>query len=63
MQNTAKTDQLSIRIDPVIRARLEAAVEQDRLPMSNLVRNVLADWLASHDGGARRRSNRAVQAA
>jgi hypothetical protein len=56
MQNTTpKTDQLSIRIDPVIRRQLEAAAEQDRRPMSNLVRLVLANWLASHDGGDRRR--------
>jgi len=65
MQNTAKTktDQFSIRIDPVIRRQLEAAAEQDRRPMSNLVRNVLADWLALHAAGARRRSNRAAEAA
>jgi hypothetical protein len=41
MQNT-KTDQLSIRIDPDIRAQLEAAADADRRPVSNLVRNVLA---------------------
>jgi hypothetical protein len=44
MSNALKSDQLSLRIDPVIRERLEAAAEQDRRPVSNLVRNVLADW-------------------
>jgi predicted HicB family RNase H-like nuclease len=46
-----KSDQLSVRIDPLIRERLELAAERDRRPVSNLVRNVLADWLdQSHRG-------------
>jgi hypothetical protein len=52
MQNTLKTDQFCIRIDPVIRAQLEAAAVADRRPLSNLVRIALTDWLASHDGGS-----------
>jgi hypothetical protein len=63
MSDTVKTDRLSFRIDPTTRQQLEAAAEQDRRPMSNLVRNVLADWLASHAGIARRQSNRVVEAA
>jgi predicted DNA-binding protein len=49
-----KTEQLSIRLDPVIRERLEAAAERDRRPVSNLVRNVLADWLAERAPGRAR---------
>jgi predicted DNA-binding protein len=49
-----KTEQLSIRLAPVIRERLEAAAERDRRPVSNLVRNVLADWLAERAPGRAR---------
>jgi hypothetical protein len=55
MSNTLKSDQLSVRIDPVIRERLEAAAEQDRRDLSNLVRNVLSDWLAGQSRGDRQR--------
>jgi hypothetical protein len=41
-----KTYRLGIRVDPAIHAQLAAAAQQDRRPVSNLVRNVLADWLA-----------------
>jgi hypothetical protein len=41
-----KTDRLVIRFDPATRAQLAAAAQQDRRPVANLVRNVLADWLA-----------------
>jgi hypothetical protein len=51
MSHTPKTDQLSVRLDPAIRERLAAAAEQDRRPVSNLVRNVLADWLRQQNGG------------
>jgi predicted HicB family RNase H-like nuclease len=50
-----KSDQLSVRIDPLIRERLEAAAEQDRRPVLNLVRNVLADWLADQSQRSRQR--------
>ncbi len=33
---------------PELRAAIEAAAEQERRPVSNLIRNVLADWLAAH---------------
>jgi len=47
MSYATKPDQLSIRVDPGIRLRLVAAAEQDRRPISHLVRNVLSDWLES----------------
>jgi hypothetical protein len=51
MSHTPKSEQLSVRLDPVVRERLAAAAEQDRRPVSNLVRNVLADWLQQQNGG------------
>jgi hypothetical protein len=44
MSDTLK-DQLTIRLDPATRERLETAAEQDRRPVSNLARIVLIDWL------------------
>jgi hypothetical protein len=41
-----KTYRLGIRVDPATRAQLAVAAQQDRRPVSNLVRLVLADWLA-----------------
>jgi hypothetical protein len=45
-----KTSKIALRVEPQLRDRLEAAVERDRRPMANLIRNVLADWV---DGRSR----------
>jgi len=39
-------EQLSFRIEPETRAAIERAAEQDRRPVSNLVRCIIAEWLA-----------------
>jgi hypothetical protein len=49
MSHTPKTDQLSVRIDPGIRERLEAAAEQDRRPVSSLARLLIVDALAARE--------------
>jgi predicted HicB family RNase H-like nuclease len=38
--------QIVVRIEPELRDELEAAAEADRRSLSQLVRNVLADWVA-----------------
>jgi predicted DNA-binding protein len=43
MTHEPKTNHLSIRLEPELREKLEAAAEQDRRPLAKLVRNVLAD--------------------
>jgi predicted transcriptional regulator len=49
MSHTPKSEQLSIRVDPAIRSRLEAAAEQDRRPMSSMARLLIADALADRE--------------
>jgi hypothetical protein len=39
-----KTEHVVMRMEPELRAAMEAAAEADRRPISNLVRCVLADW-------------------
>jgi hypothetical protein len=45
---------LTLRIDDDLRARLEAEAERDRRPVGNLVRIVLADWLAERGASEQR---------
>ena len=45
MAQHPKTETLKLRIEPELRAAIEAAAVQERRPTSNLVRCVLADWL------------------
>jgi predicted HicB family RNase H-like nuclease len=40
-----RTGQLVLRVEPELRAELEAAAEEERRPMANLIRNILADWV------------------
>lgn len=51
------TNQVSFRIDDELRREIERAAAQERRPVSNLLRNVVADWAA-----ARRRQNEQVAA-
>jgi predicted transcriptional regulator len=38
-------DSLTLRLGEDLRKRLEEAADQDRRPMSNLIRCALSDWL------------------
>jgi hypothetical protein len=50
MSTRQKTEHVVIRMEPELRAAIEAAAEQERRPISNLVRCVLADWLEQRAG-------------
>jgi hypothetical protein len=43
--------QISVRLDPDLVATIERAAEQERRTVSNLVRNLIADWAAARAGG------------
>jgi len=49
------SQQLNVRIAPELREALEAAAEQDRRPVSNLVRGVLAEWIESRVASSQER--------
>jgi hypothetical protein len=38
------SDQLVVPLEPELRREIEAAADQDRRPLGNLVRCILADW-------------------
>ena len=47
-QRTTKiplSDQVVLRVNPQLRAAIEAAADEDRRPMANLIRNILSDWI------------------
>jgi hypothetical protein len=52
-KHKSKCATLALRLEPELRERLEAAAEQDRRVLSNLIRNVLADWVDGHAAAAR----------
>jgi hypothetical protein len=39
------TEHVVIRMAPELRQAIETAAEQDRRPVSHLIRNVLSDWI------------------
>jgi predicted transcriptional regulator len=45
----------SVRIEPELRAQLERAAEADRRPVTQLIRNVLHDFVATHQKNGERR--------
>lgn len=45
LQMTNKTLPISFRLDPAVKAALEAAAHQDSRSVSSLASKVLADWL------------------
>ena len=42
-KHTSKSEQLAVRIEPALRAALEAAAASDRRPVSQYVRNLILD--------------------
>jgi predicted HicB family RNase H-like nuclease len=48
-KHASKSEQLAVRIEPALRAALEAAAASDRRPVSQYVRNLILDAV---DGGA-----------
>jgi hypothetical protein len=43
-----QTEILSLRLEPELRASIEAAADADRRPTTQLIRNILTDWLREH---------------
>jgi uncharacterized protein (DUF1778 family) len=50
-QTPRHNPQISVRLDPDLVATIERAAVQERRTISNLVRNVIADWAAARAGG------------
>jgi hypothetical protein len=46
--STKKLENLTIRLEPEVRVALAREAERDRRPMGNLIRNIVADWVAAH---------------
>jgi predicted transcriptional regulator len=46
-QNRPTRDTLSARVDPEVLEIVERVAEAGRRPVSNLVRNILSDWVAA----------------
>jgi predicted HicB family RNase H-like nuclease len=40
-----RNEALALRVEPELRAAIETAADQERRPMSSLIRNILADWV------------------
>ena len=40
-----RSEHVTLRLEPELREAIEAAAEADRRPVSNLVRNILSDWV------------------
>jgi predicted transcriptional regulator len=59
MTHEPKTDQLSIRLEPELRQRLERVAEADRRPLAALARNVLADFVDGRSDAIERRGEAA----
>ena len=57
-KHISKSEQLGIRIEPALRAALEAAAASDRRPISAYVRNLIADAV---DGDRERQGERVAR--
>jgi hypothetical protein len=42
-----KLEHITLRVERELRERIELAAAADRRPVSNLVRNILSDWIDS----------------
>jgi hypothetical protein len=49
MTKQAKTEHLTLRLDPALRAALDAAAQERQRSAGSLVRLILSDWLASRE--------------
>jgi predicted HicB family RNase H-like nuclease len=56
-KHASKTEQLGVRIEPALRAALEAAAASDRRPVSQYVRNLILDAV---DGDRERQGERVL---
>ena len=57
-KHASKSEQLAVRIEPALRAALEAAAASDRRPVSQYVRNLILDAV---DGDRERQVERASE--
>jgi hypothetical protein len=53
MSTRQKTEHVVIRMEPELREAIEAAAEEERRPVSNWVRNALADQLKAREADGR----------
>jgi uncharacterized protein (DUF1778 family) len=53
-QTRTPRDKVSARVDPEVRELVERVAEAERRPVSNLVRNILADWAAARQAQQQR---------
>jgi hypothetical protein len=56
MSASAKLDRVTISMEPELREAVEAAAEAERRPLSNFVRNLLAEHIASRTTRAEARA-------
>jgi hypothetical protein len=40
-----RNEAIALRVEPELRAAIETAADQERRPMSSLIRNILSDWV------------------
>jgi hypothetical protein len=57
-KHASKSEQLAVRIDPALRAALEAAAASDRRPMSAMARLLIVDALKDRERQVERAVNR-----
>lgn len=59
-KHASKSEQLAVRIEPALRAALEAAAASDRRPVSQYVRNLILDAVDGERERQVERVNRGV---
>jgi hypothetical protein len=47
-----KLENVTIRLEPAVRVAIARAAERDRRAMGNLIRCIIADWVAAHAAAA-----------
>ena len=52
-----KREHITLRLERELRERIEMAAAADRRPVSNLVRNILSDWIDGRQSAERVASN------
>jgi uncharacterized protein (DUF1778 family) len=56
-EQSMKREHITLRLERELRERIEMAAAADRRPVSNLVRNILSDWIDGRQSAERVASN------
>jgi uncharacterized protein (DUF1778 family) len=56
-EQSMKREHITLRLERELRERIEMAAAADRRPVSNLVRNILSDWIDGRQSAERAASN------